>query len=72
MKSSTTFVCWNRCWMTPRMADFEALCPQCGAFEYHIVLDSLPAVLHIPPRVVLRCVNCNQLFYRVNHRADAN
>jgi hypothetical protein len=50
--------------MNEKRVEFEALCPQCGAFDYHILLDQLPAMLHIPPRVVLRCIECNDLFYR--------
>lgn len=44
----------------------EALCPKCHLFDYHYVLERLPRMLDIPPRVVLRCVDdsCKQVFYR--------
>lgn len=55
--------------MTPKktMASFESLCPRCNAFEFHVLLDSLPGVLDIPPRDVLKCAMCGQIFYRRNN-----
>lgn len=46
----------------------EALCPRCKTFDYHLLVERLPKMLDIPPRVVLRCVNdeCKQIFYRVS------
>lgn len=50
----------------------ESLCPACQSFDYHWLVELVEGIAGIPPRYVLRCVECNQIFYRVKTDADTN
>lgn len=43
---------------------YESLCPKCGAFDYHEYVESVKGAGSIPPRDVLKCCACGQVFYR--------
>lgn len=50
----------------------KTLCPACQSFDYHWLIEVREGMPGIPPRYVLRCVSCNQLFYRVKVNENTN
>lgn len=43
---------------------YESLCPRCKTLGYHFFIEHVPGVFDIPPRDMLRCAECGQVFYR--------
>jgi uncharacterized Zn finger protein len=46
------------------MAKFWSTCPKCSKEAKHKVVERIDGIWHIPPRVVLRCASCGDIFYR--------